>query len=135
VNPKPKKQPRRPAKETGAFSDGTVVTICDRDQGRCAACGTPVVGTRGVTWAVHHRRPRGSGGTSEKYVARPSNGVLLHTSCHERKESHRDEATTTGFLVSAIGIARPSDVPILHAVHGWVRLDDDGGYTRVKVTV
>lgn len=117
---------RRPPREDGAFSSGTVKSIWDRDAGKCAWCGALCIGERGMNWAVHHRRPRSMGGTSESYVARTSNGVLLHTECHATVESDREYAALHGFLVSALGIARPKDVPIMHAVHGRVRLDDDG---------
>lgn len=108
--------------------------IWDRDTGRCAWCGTPITGERGVNWSVHHREPRGMGGTTSGYVGRASNGVLLHgsgtTSCHGEVESNRDESERRGFLVSRIGIERPSNVPIEHAVHGRCLLNDDGTVRR-----
>jgi hypothetical protein len=125
---------KRPARPDGSFSRGTVQAIWDRDKGRCAWCGTPITGERGVNWSVHHREPRGMGGTTSGYVGRPSNGVLLHGTgidgCHGYIESNRDEADDKGFLVSRIGIERPRAVPIQHAVHGRVRLRDDGTYDR-----
>jgi hypothetical protein len=125
---------KRPKRSDGSFSRGTVQAIWDRDKGRCAWCGTPITGERGVNWSVHHREPRGMGGTTSGYVGRPSNGVLLHGTgtdgCHGYIEQHRAEADDKGFLVSRIGIERPRAVPIKHAVHGIVRLRDDGTYDR-----
>lgn len=125
---------KRPPKYDGSFSRGTVQAIWDRDEGRCAWCGTPIWGERGVNWSVHHREPRGMGGTSSPYVGRPSNGVLLHgsgtTGCHAYLEQNRDEAESKGFLISRIGVERPSNVPIEHAVHGRCVLNDDGTVRR-----
>ena len=125
---------KRKAQPDGSFSRGTVQAIWDRDEGKCAWCGTPIVGERGLNWSVHHREPRGMGGTTSGYVSRPSNGVLLHgsgtTSCHAEVESDRAEAIEKGFLISRIGVERPANVPINHAVHGRVLLSDDGTIRR-----
>lgn len=125
---------RRPKQPDGSFSRGTVQAIWDRDKGCCAWCGTPITGERGVNWSVHHREPRGMGGTTSGYVGRPSNGVLLHGTgtdgCHGYIEQNRDEADDKGFLVSRIGIERPSNVRIEHAVHGLCLLNDDGTVRR-----
>lgn len=125
---------RRKPDYDGSFSRGTVQTIWDRDDGRCAWCGFKIVGERGVNWSVQHREPRGMGGTTSGYVSRPSNGVLLHgsgtTGCHFEVESKRQEALDKGFLISRIGVERPSSVPIDHAVHGRVLLADDGTVRR-----
>lgn len=120
-------------KPDGSFSRGTVQIIWDRDQGRCAWCGTPVHGARGLNWSAHHRLPRGAGGTSDPTVGRPSNGVLLHGSgadgCHGFLESHREVAEEAGFIIRH-GTETPRTVPIRHAVHGVVRLRDDGTFDR-----
>lgn len=125
---------RKVARPDGSFSRGTVAIIWTRDQGRCAWCGLPIIGDRGINWSVHHREPRGMGGTSSGYVGRASNGVLLHgtgtESCHGYIESHRDEADEKGFLVSRIGVERPANVKIKHAVHGKCLLNDDGTVRR-----
>jgi hypothetical protein len=122
---------------TGAFTDKTVATIWDRDHGRCAWCGEPVAGERGVDWSVHHREPRGSGGSKLAHVSGAANGVLLHgsgtTGCHGRVERERAEAERRGFLVSRHGRERPSNVPIMHAVHGRCLLDDNGDKHTGKV--
>jgi hypothetical protein len=44
-------------------------------------------------------------------------------------ESDRARWTAAGFLVRQ-GVTRPTDVPIEHAVHGRVLLDDDGTWTE-----
>lgn len=117
------------------FSKDAADKIIERDAGRCAWCGYLVRGVRGIHWSIHHRRPRGKGGSSVTWVDMPANGVVVHghgtQSCHGLIESNRDIAKGNGFLVSINGIQLPSQVPIEHAVHGWVRLDDDGSFTRV----
>lgn len=115
----------------------TVALVIRRDLGRCARCGRLVIhGVRGIDWSVHHRRPRGSGGTSLTWVNLAGNLVLLCgsgvTLCHGWVESHRDIARRHGFLVALNGRDIASAVAIKHAVHGLVKLDDAGGYTPMK---
>jgi len=111
--------------------------VWDRDQGSCARCGAAVTGARGLSWSVHHRRPRGSGGSSLKLVDLPGNLILLcgsgTTSCHGRVESHRVAARASGFLVPLNGVRKPVEVPIHHSIHGLVLLDDHGGFTSQEV--
>lgn len=101
----------------------------ERDLGHCALCGEPTVGVRGRDWSVQHRLRRGNGGTKRPWVNLPGNLILLHgsgtTSCHGRVERHRTWAAEQGYRVTD-GRARPSQVPLKHAVHGWVTLADDG---------
>lgn len=117
------------------FSPATVELIWARDYGRCAWCGFTITGERGYQWSVHHRRPRGSGGTSLGWVNQPANGVLLHghgtVGCHAEVESDRTRASRLGFLVSVNGRARSVDVPIRHQVHGPCMLLNDGSFRPV----
>lgn len=103
--------------------------VTDRDQGRCASCGLLIVGERGVDWSLHHRRPAGMGGDRRAVSHSPANLVLLHGSglslCHGYVESNRTEAYDLGLLVHRH--EDPRDVPIEHAIHGLVLLDQDGG--------
>lgn len=41
----------------------TVLDVLSRDDHACVRCGTPARGDRGVQWVIHHRKPRGMGGT------------------------------------------------------------------------
>lgn len=101
--------------------------IITRDQGCCARCGRHVVtAIRGRDWAIHHRRPRGIGGTGLGWVNEAGNGVVLCARCHWEVEMHRTKATEAGFLVPMNGTAKSSEVPIAHALLGRVRLLDDG---------
>lgn len=116
------------------FAPEVVALIIERDRGRCARCGQPVrLDDRGASWSIHHRAPRGAGGSRVDWVNGAANGVILcgsgTTGCHGWVEAHRAEARDTGWLVSRIGRDRSTDIPVSHAVHGFVRLLDDGGVT------
>lgn len=116
----------------GGFPTDVATAIWHRDRGRCARCGIGLVRERrGADWAIHHREPRGAGGTTGRvrdWVNRAANGVCLCNGCHEWVEKHRASAITAGFIVSALRVARPVDVPISHAILGRVTLDNDGGW-------
>ncbi len=130
----------------GEFSPEVVQVIWERDRGCCAKCGRRLreymrgqLGPIGG-WSVQHREARGAGGVGRKgarpWLTRASNGVLLcgdgTTGCHGDVETReRAAARELGFVVSATGIRRPASVPILHALYGWVLLDDEGGYRAV----
>ena len=120
----------------GEFSKRTASVIFDRDHGRCFRCGEFVwSGERGASWSLHHRRPRGAGGSSVDWVNLPSNGVILcgtgTTGDHGWAESHREDARALGFLVALNGILRPSEVAILRWDGVLVHLADDGGVRPV----
>ena len=118
------------SRSTG-FTPDVVDQIWDRDGGCCARCGTGLSrARRGVDWAIHHREPRGRGGAGKRrwWVNLPANGVLLCNACHDWVEKHRADALDMGWLVSALRVDRPADVPVVHARLGHVRLDNDGGW-------
>lgn len=119
----------------GEFSKATVAAIVRRDGNCCALCGLPLSGERGFDWSVHHRCPRGAGGTSVGWVGSAANGLLLHghgtAGCHGVVEANRARAGHDGFLLSRLGRATALVIPVRHAVHGWVVLDAEGGFERV----
>jgi hypothetical protein len=114
-------------RQTGP-SQLTVDVVIHRDRGQCALCGDRPDGERGTGWSVHHRRPRGMGGTRWDEINSPANLVILcgsgATLCHSTVESRRSVAFDLGLLVRQN--AAPSQVPIHHAVHGICWLTDDG---------
>jgi 5-methylcytosine-specific restriction protein A len=65
------------------FDKKTVATIEARAKQSCEVCGG-VVGS----FQIHHRRPRGMGGSKIEVVGSASNGVLVHPACHTRIESN-----------------------------------------------
>lgn len=96
-----------------------------RDRDRCRRCGAS-------TWQIHHRKPRGMGGTRDPEANSPESLVLLcgsgTTGCHGWVESHRAEARAEGWLVNRHGVQRCEDVPIL-TQDGWMQFHPDGTAT------
>jgi 5-methylcytosine-specific restriction protein A len=92
-----------------------------RDGFTCVSCGTA-----DGPFQVHHRRPRGAGGSSRQDTNSPSNLVLICPACHEDVESFRNDARERGLLLSQTAI--PAECPVL-----WrgrvVLLCDDGTVT------
>lgn len=78
--------------------------------------------------AVHHRRPRGAGGSRRRETNMPANGLAICDPCHSWCESHREEALRFGWLV--LQSQTPADIPVLRR-GVWVRLDNAGGFERV----
>jgi 5-methylcytosine-specific restriction protein A len=95
--------------------------IYGRDSFRCVICGTA-----DGPFAVHHRRPRGMGGTVRPGTNRPSNLVLLcdFGGCHDTgAETFRTQSYLNGWLVRQN--QDPSSVPFYYR-NQWVLLTDDG---------
>lgn len=115
----------------GEFSAPVRAVIVGRDLGCCVRCSRPVAHlTPGWDWSVHHRRPRGMGGTSLPWVGWPANGVVLcghgTDGCHGWVESNREVAFEEGWLVALNGVVIAAEVPMRHALFGRVLLDDEG---------
>lgn len=119
--------------------DDTVITVLRRAfrdglRGRhacCEICGGGIIGERGVHWSVHHRVPRGMGGTRAARVNQPQSLMVVDgsatTGCHGRIESDRAEALASGWLVSRY--ADPANVAVLiDRGSRWVYLTASGGY-------
>lgn len=92
---------------------------------RCERCGTD----SSPYWSIHHRKPRGMGGTKNPQIHALSNLLYLcgsgTTGCHGWIESNRFDAYDDGLLVSYSH--NPSEVPC-RLRYGLVRLLDDGGW-------
>lgn len=125
--------------KAGEFSAETVDLIWERDRGCCVDCGMPQVRERRGEafggWSLQHREARGQGGTKRggrPWLTLPSNGVVLCgtgvTGCHGRTETvDRARAFALGFAIRS-GIRRPHEIPMRHALLGWVTLNDAGGW-------
>jgi len=102
----------------------TADAVRARSQGRCERCGTDSA----ARWSLHHRKPRGMGGTRDPEINSPANVLLLCGSgtegCHGRVESNRAEAYDLGLLVRRND--DPAQVPV-ELRFGRVLLDDEGG--------
>lgn len=101
----------------------TRALLHDRSAGFCEVCGQ-----RGGD-NVHHRLPRGMGGTTRNihtvewllYVC--GSGT---TGCHGHIEANRTEAYTKGWLLRSH--SRPETSPVWLYGHTFVILTPDGGY-------
>jgi 5-methylcytosine-specific restriction enzyme A len=95
-----------------------------RDEGRCRRCGRPATD-------VHHRRPKGMGGTSDLYIRLGlANLVCLCRQCHDYIHAHPEEGYRTGFLVHSWD--DPADVSLmLKSGTHYVRLRSDGEFETV----
>lgn len=78
-------------------------TVLTRAGGLCELCG----GYRASN--IHHRRPRGMGGTKAQWINEPSNLLALCGSgtmgCHGMIESNRAEAYDRGWLLRTGSVA------------------------------
>jgi hypothetical protein len=79
---------------------------------------------------IHHRRPRGAGGSKRADTNTASNGIAICAACHRMVESNRTEAFTNGWLVRQGH--DPAAVPVLRYGSDWVQLNNDG--TTKEVT-
>lgn len=117
---------RRSARSTGPDVE-TRELVRWRDRDRCRRCGAP-------TWQIHHRKPRGMGGTRDPLINDPSNLVLLcgsgTTGCHGWVEMHRTAAREQGWLVSQH--ADPRYQPIDH--EGQLLFLTSEGKTAPEIT-
>ena len=111
------------------FTSVQSALIVKRDEGRCFRCGVSVhMKMRGIDWSIHHRQPRGMGGTSRRVTV--ACGVVLcgsgTTGCHGYVESHRHEARERGLLVPLNGTLKPREVAAVRWDGLAVWLTDDG---------
>lgn len=93
--------------------------VLARDELRCQRC------SASVKWGgcqVHHRLPRGLGGSSDPAINEPCNLLTLCSGCHGRVESYRTEAYAHGWLVERG--RNPADVPVLRFGRTWSWLGD-----------
>lgn len=98
--------------------------LLERDAWLCVRCGVPV---RGRVWSPQHRRPAGSGGSSDPELSSLWNLLTLcgspTTGCHGWVETHRADSYDTGWLVHSW--QKPSEVPVL--LHGELSWLTEGG--------
>lgn len=97
----------------------------------CEFCGQYNSDSLGM-WSVHHRKPRGMGGTKSAEANSPLNLLLLCgsgvTGCHGYIESHREKGYESKVLL------RQSDAISPHfkdKENIWWRLDEDYGKVRL----
>lgn len=130
------------SRATGVSKE-TALTVLTRDGWACVSCGLDVAGgERGRDFSIHHRIPRGMGGSRDPRINQPANLLTLcgsgTTGCHGGTESHRETARARGFLLwrsqdpervpVEVCIQRPCD-----GFESWpFLLDNDGGKTAME---
>lgn len=118
-------RPSKPRRDTGPTKEARALVYARAGE-RCERCGTGQ-----GPFNVHHRKPRGAGGTSDPAANSASNTVLIcgmggTDGCHGWVESNRREALKEGWLVPRT--ADPADCPVKVHGAGWVQLKADGTY-------
>lgn len=119
---------------SSGVSKATLEKVWAREASACLICHAPLV-RGGGGYSVHHRRPRGMGGSRDPVAASPANLVLLcgtgTTGCHGRVERSRDWYRDVGLLVPQG--TDPATVPIRLPGRGELWLEFDGGTRRTDV--
>ncbi|MDO4920060.1 HNH endonuclease [Kocuria sp.] len=110
------------------FTTATRQRILERDGWACVLCGKPY---RPAFDSIHHRQPRGMGGSKATATNGAANGIVLcgsgTTGHHGWVESHRAEALELGLLVPKNGTRSPHEVPVsFDGGRTWLFLADDG---------
>lgn len=110
-------------------SPETRLHVINRSGGACEKCGRTT-----TTGSVHHRRPRGMGGTKHPAANDPANLLVLCgsgvTGCHGWVETHRDDAYARGLLLRTGMDAQTT--PYLDDTHHWWLLH---GTSKIRLTM
>ena len=106
------------------FSKAVRDTILARAKGGCEVC------FFAQPDQIHHRRPRGAGGSKASDTNTAANALALCTECHTWIESNRVKALEVGWLVRQGH--DPATVPVLRFGSDWVLLADDGTTTTTE---
>ena len=110
------------------FTKKTAQVIEQRANGYCEFCMYPAT----EEMQIHHRRPRGMGGSKDPVTASPANGVWVHYQCHRAIEENREHSLATGYLVHQH--RDPRDIPVMmpQVTAFGTLLDDEGEYEPLQ---
>ncbi len=101
------------------FTETVRNQIKERSKQRCEVCTAYAFNAQ-----IHHRKPRGMGGSKDPVVGSAANGLWVHPGCHSKIESERSWAFDHGYLVRQS--EDPRYIPI--KIGGlWYLLGDQGG--------
>lgn len=107
------------------FTESVRELIKLRAAGRCEICGSRVLGGH-----IHHRQPRGMGGSrKDESKGSAANGLYIHPGCHVTVEMSRSRALDQGWLMKQG--QEPTEVPV-RLWDGWWLLADDGTMSKVQ---
>jgi len=108
----------------------TRLQVLTRAYFTCERCGSAQ-----EPWSVHHRTPRGMGGSRKKEINQPQNLLLLcgtgTSGCHGWIESYRERGYLDGYLVKR-GF-KPEEIPIVDSRGKVFLILPDGTKERVDV--
>ena len=128
-NKESSKPAKRAAKRSLGVSKATRVLVLNRAKYRCEKCGVSL--SESFYYSLHHRTPRGMGGSREVRLNLPSNLVAIcgsgTTGCHGWIESNRSVSEDAGWLVSRY--QEVAEVPLQIWGVGWSYLNDEGEYS------
>ena len=110
-----------------AFSDVVRARVMARSGGFCEI---RAVGCWDEASQLHHRRPRGMGGSRNPVTGSASNAAACCVQCHAWAESNRELARDRGWIVRQG--ADPREIPV-YRYRQWVLLDDEGGISPAGV--
>ncbi|KLL11558.1 HNH endonuclease [Protofrankia coriariae] len=121
-------QQAEPARAVSGVPDDVRALVLARAGHRCESCGWYLLGR---PYSVHHRRPRGMGGTRDQVAHSPINLLVLcgrdnATGCHGLVHRNPDSAYDVGLLVRRG--ADPARVAITLPDGRRVLLGADGTY-------
>ena len=139
----------RRTRDTGP-SKATKALLWQRANGCCEVCGRDLADGR-YPFSRHHRRPRGSGGSSVPWINDVTNLLLLCGSattpdgCHAWVETHPAQAYTAGWKVRLNSLGTPAETPVAIALplipgsgrryrSTWFYFTPDGQYEPVIPT-
>jgi 5-methylcytosine-specific restriction endonuclease McrA len=109
-------------------------TVRSRVQARAGMC-CEICGV-GLMWSggqIHHRQPRGMGGSREPARHQPQNLLFVCTRCHGEIESNRAHAQECGWLVPQV--LNPAEVAVLITGDRWRYLNELGDYVLEPANV
>lgn len=120
----------RRVRATGPRRD-VVDAVLERAQYACEIGGHQIEGDeRGRDWSIHHRVPRGMGGSRRPELNQPQNLLVAcgsgTTGHHGAIEESRAGAYAAGWLLHRT--ADPAAEPVLIGGTRWVLLTEDGRY-------